>query len=257
MAKEPPPTAIVTGAAGAIGRELCAAVSARGARVLVVDRDADAAESVARELIAGGGTAESYVADVADEESSVGYVRAALDLYGRVDWYANNAGIEGPAAEIGDFPPDAFRRVLDVNVTGVFLGLRAVLPVMRRQGGGRIVNTASVAGLYATPKLVAYGASKHAVIGITRTAAIENAGHGIAVNAVCPGPQYSRMMDSIERSVRPDDPAGMRREYTTTVPMGRYGYPSEVAATVAWLFAEAPHYLTGQNIVIDGGLLVA
>lgn len=256
-ATKPPHSAIVTGAGGVIGRAISVAVAARGAAVLAVDVDEPAALETAAAVSAGGGAAVAHAADVTSEEAVAGYVETAVQLWGGVDWFANNAGIEGPAAPIESFPADGFRRVLEVNVAAVFLGLKHVLPVMRRRGRGRVVNTASVAGLYATPQLVAYGASKHAVIGITRTAAIEAAGDGIAVNAICPGPQDSRMMDAIEANVQPDDPEGMRATYMATIPMGRYGRPDEIASTVVWLLADAPDYLTGQLIVVDGGLLVA
>ena len=253
----PPIGSIVTGAGGVIGRTICCELAARGASVMVVDTDLNAAEESAQMVRDGGAASVVVQADVTSEQDVAGYVQRAVELWGGVDWFANNAGIEGPAAPVTEFPAEDFRRVLDVNVTGVFLGLKHVIAAMRTRGGGRIVNSASVAGLYATPLLIAYGASKHAVIGMTRTAAIETASDGIKVNAVCPGPQYSRMMDSIEEHVRPDDPKSMRDAYTASVPMGRYGYPEEIASTVAWLLAEAPPYLTGQNIVIDGGLLVA
>lgn len=253
----PTTAAVVTGAGGVLGREICLDIARRGAAVLAVDVDEAAAAATAGVVSDDGGTAAACRADCADEADVERYVGEALSHFGRIDWFANNAGIEGPAAGVQDYPADAFRRVLDVNVVAVFLGMKHVVPVMRRQGGGRIVNTASVAGLYATPLLIAYGASKHAVIGMTRTVAVETAAENIAVNAVCPGPQYSRMMESIEANVQPDDPSGMREAYTATVPMGRYGYPGEVAGTVGWLFDGAPPYLTGQNVVVDGGLLVA
>ena len=249
--------AIVTGAGGVIGRELAVALAARGAAVLAVDHDAALAEATAAAVVAAGGECLAHVADVTSEKQVAAMVAACLERFGRLDWLANNAGIEGPAARIEEFPADGFRRVLEVNVVGVFLGMKHAIPVLRQGGGGRIVNTASVAGLAGTPKLIAYGASKHAVIGMTRTAALENARQNIAVNAVCPGPQASRMMDSIESLVAPDDPVAAHAAYEATVPMGRYGDPAEVAQVTAWLLAEAPPYLTGQTIVVDGGLLSA
>jgi 3alpha(or 20beta)-hydroxysteroid dehydrogenase len=247
--------AVVTGAGGVIGRELALALARHSAAVLSVDHDAGLAEETAEAVRAAGGDCVAHATDVTSEEQVAGMVEAATSRWGRLDWLANNAGIEGPAGPIEEFSTEGFRQVMEVNVLGVFLGMKHALPVMHRQGGGRIVNTASVAGLYATPRLVAYGASKHAVIGMTRTAAIENARRGIAVNAVCPGPQASRMMESIEQRVAPDNPAAMHAAYEATVPMGRYGDPAEVAQVAAWLLAEAPSYLTGQTIVVDGGLL--
>lgn len=251
------PVALVTGAGGAIGRDVCLRLTRQGACVLAIDIDPSALELTVRDAEQEGGKCVAREADVTDERQVEGYVTAALSAFGSVNWFANNAGIEGPAAPLSEFPSDGFRRVLEVNVMSVFFGMKHVIPVMRQQGGGRIVNTASVAGLYATPQLIAYGASKHAVIGMTRTAAVETAADGIAVNAICPGPQNSRMMDSIESSVAPADPEAARTEYLKTIPMGRYGEPGEVADIVAWLLTAAPPYMTGQNIVVDGGLLIS
>lgn len=250
-------TAVVTGAGGVIGRALCVALARRNASVLAVDLDDESLRATVAAVADIGGTCVGHQADVTDEKSVQRFVDAAVTNFGSLDWLSNNAGIEGPAAEISAYPTDSFQRVIEINVMSVFLGMKAALPVMRRNGGGRIVNTASVAGLYATPQLIAYGASKHAVIGMTRTAAVEAAADGISVNAICPGPQESRMMDSIEAAIVTNDPRGARAAYTSTIPLGRYGYPDEIADTVAWLFAEAPAYLTGQTIVVDGGLLIS
>lgn len=249
--------AVVTGAGGTIGRPVVLELARRGAAVLAVDRDRGAAEETARHVTQEGLTCIAHEADVADETAVAGYVDEAMRRWGRIDWFANNAAIEGPAASITEFPADGFRQVMEVNVVGVFLGMKHVLSVMRDAGGGRIVNSASVAGLFGTPQVIAYGASKHAVIGMTRTAAVEFAADHIAVNAICPGPQEGRMMDAIEGNVAPDDPAGARAAYVAAIPMGRYGDPSEIAQTVAWLLTDAPPYLTGQTIVVDGGFLIA
>ena len=254
---EPSRVAVVTGAGGLIGRALSLELARRGAAVLAVDVSGDAAGAVADEVRAAGGVAEPHAADVADEPSVEGYVAAAADRWGRIDWFAANAGVEGPAGPITGFPTDGFRRVLEINVVGVFLGLKHVLPVMQRQGSGAVVTTSSVAGHFATPQTVAYGASKHAVIGLTRTAAVEHAKDGIRVNAICPGPIEGRMMRSIEANVAPDDPEALHAAYLSVIPMGRYGEAEEIARTMAWLLDDAPAYLTGQAIVVDGGFLVS
>lgn len=155
--------AIVTGAGGVIGRALCLELASRATSVLAVDQ-AGVAQEAAAAVREAGGEAVAHVADVTSEEEVAGMVAACIQRFGRLDWLANNAGITGPAGPIEEFSTDGFRRVLDVNVIGVFLGLKHGIPAMLRQGGGRIVNTASVAGLYAAPQLVAYGASKHAVV---------------------------------------------------------------------------------------------
>ncbi len=246
---------IVTGAGGAIGREIALLLAARGVAVLAADHDAAAAEATAEAVRAAGGACAAHATDVTCEEAVAGMVAACVERFGSLDLLVGNAAIEGPAGRIEELDVEAFRRVLDVNVLGVFLCLKHALPVMQQAGSGRIVTMASVAGLYATPKLAAYGASKHAVIGMTRTAAVENAGRGITVNAVCPGPQASRMMESIESQVAPADPGAARSAYEGTIPMGRYGEPAEIAAVTAWLLLDAPPYLTGQAIAVDGGLL--
>ena len=238
----------VTGAGSGIGAATVGVLAKAGGRIAALDvrwPAVKAADSTDR---------LDLTLDVTDEAATEAAFARIVTHFGRIDGLATCAGIVD-TAQFLDIDAARFRNVMDVNVLGVFLGMKHAIPAMLRGGGGRIVNTASVAGLYATPRLVAYGASKHAVIGMTRTAAIENARRGITVNAVCPGPQASRMMDSIESQVAPENPAAAHAAYAATVPMGRYGDPAEVAQVTAWLLAEAPSYLTGQTIVVDGGLL--
>ena len=162
--------------------------------------------------------------------------------------------LEHVAITLPDYPLEEFDRTMAVNVRGVFLGLRHVIPAMRRRGGGAIVNVSSQAGLRGVPELSAYSASKHAVIGLTRAAALENVREGISVNTVCPGPTDTRMMRAIEETVERQggDPSG----FAERIPIGRYGRPEEIAALVVWLLAEAPAFLTGAVLPIDGGMTV-
>ena len=196
-------------AATASGVRPASAFAKHGAKVVAVDRDGAAAEATAGIIRQNGGDALAVTADVTKSADVKAYVKAAIDKYGRIDCFFNNAGIEGKVSPIVDYDEAVFDAVIGVNVKGVFLGLKHVLPEMIRQGGGAIVNTASVAGLVGTPGMPAYVASKHAVIGLTKTAAGEVARQGIRVNAVCPGPVDTRMIHSLEAQLSPGDPAAV------------------------------------------------
>jgi NAD(P)-dependent dehydrogenase (short-subunit alcohol dehydrogenase family) len=249
--------ALITGAAGEIGTATVRLMAARGARIVAVDRDSLALARVAEALGPGVVTA-TIVADVTREADVVRYVAEACAAMGRIDVFFNNAGIEGPVHPIAEFPLEAFERVLAVNVVGVFLGLKHVIPAMARTGGGAIINSSSVAGLTGTPGICAYNASKHAVIGLTRSAAAEWAGRGIRINSINPGPIASRMMRSLEVGLAPDGKAdGMHDQFTALIPAGRYGTPEEVAALVAFLASEDARYLHGAVYTIDGGFTVS
>jgi NAD(P)-dependent dehydrogenase (short-subunit alcohol dehydrogenase family) len=243
---------IVTGGGGGIGRETCVGVGARGARVLVVDVNESLANETVTAVEAAGGEASAFVADVTDQAAVAAYVRVCEERYGGVDGFFNNAGYEGVLHPVPDYPLDDFDRVFAVNVRGVFLGLRAVIPAMLRRGGGAIVNTSSQAGLRGVANLSAYSASKHAVIGLSRAAALETARDNIRVNCVCPGPTATRMMEAIEGTVRAA--GGDPSRFVDRIPVGRYGEPHEVAALVVWLLVDAPGFLTGAVLPVDGGM---
>ena len=246
------PVVIVTGGGSGIGRAACTQLGARGARVLVVDRDLPGAEETARLTREAGGEAVAHAADVSDAAQVAGYVRACEERFGGVDAFFNNAGIEGPIATIPDYSLEDFERVFRVNVTGVFLGLKYVIPALRRRGGGAIVNTASQAGLRGVGNLSGYSASKHAVIGLSRAAALETAAEGIRVNTICPGPTSTRMMESIHTAVR--SAGGDPDSFVTRIPAGRYGEPGEIAAAAVFLLLDAPAFLTGAEVPVDGGM---
>jgi len=245
--------ALVTGGGNGIGRAACIAFAKQGAKVVAVDRDGAAAEATAGIIRQNGGDAVAVTADVTKSADVKAYVKAAIDKYGRVDCFFNNAGIEGKVSPIVDYDEAVFDAVLGVNVKGVFLGLKHVLPEMIRQGGGAIVNTASVAGLVGTPGMPAYVASKHAVIGLTKTAAGEVARQGIRVNAVCPGPVDTRMIHSLEAQLSPGDPASVNQRYQASLPTGRYSTPEEIASMVLFLCSDLASNTTGGQFVVDGG----
>jgi NAD(P)-dependent dehydrogenase (short-subunit alcohol dehydrogenase family) len=248
--------ALVTGAGGEIGTATIRLMAARGARIVAVDRDANA---LAR--LEAGLDSKSLVAtceaDVSDEASVRRYVALAIDQAKRIDVFFNNAGIEGPVHPIADYPLDDFRRVVDVNLIGVFLGLKHVIPAMAATGGGSIINSSSVAGLTGTPGICAYNATKHGVIGLTRSAAAEWAGRGVRVNSINPGPITSRMMASLESGMAPGNAQEMRTQFSAMIPAGRYGMPEEVAAVVAFLASDDARYLHGAIFTIDGGFTVS
>ena len=245
--------ALITGGGNGLGRATAAAFARQGAKVVVVDRDAAGAEATAGIIRQNGGEAIAVTADVTRSEEVKAYVRTAIEAFGQIDCFFNNAGIEGKVAPTADYDEAVFDQVIDVNVKGVFLGLRHVLPEMIRRGRGAVVNTASVAGLVGTPGMPAYVASKHAVIGLTKTAAGEVARAGVRVNAVCPGPIDTRMIHAVESMLSPSDPGSVSSRYQANIPLGRYGTVEEVANLVLFLCSDLASNTTGGQFVVDGG----
>lgn len=245
--------AVVTGAAGGIGRAACVRFAAEGASVVAVDLQGSDLDGVLGAIHEVGGDAIIVPADVTRSDQVRGYVEAAIARFGRIDAFFNNAGIEGWVGPSTEYPEDIFDRVMAVNVKGVWLGMKYVVPEMRKAGGGAIVNTASVAGLGGTPNIIAYGASKHAVIGLTKSAALEFGPDRIRVNAICPSPIETRMMRSLERGMNPDNPEATKQLIAANIPLGRYGEPEEVAALVAFLCSDEARYISGGQYTIDGG----
>ncbi len=246
---------VVTGGGGGIGRAAAARFAAEGAHLALVDMRRTALEESAAAVEKAGGRALVVEADVTQDADVARYVAETTRAFGGIDCLFNNAGVLGAVKPITDYPEDTFDRVMAVNVKGVWLGLKHVAPAIRARGGGAIVNTASIAGLRGTPHLVAYTASKHAVIGLTRTASLELARHHIRVNAVCPAPIDTPMASAFEQGFRPGDPRAFRERMSATIPLARYGSPEEVAALVVFLCSDDASYLTGGIYTVDGGAM--
>jgi NAD(P)-dependent dehydrogenase (short-subunit alcohol dehydrogenase family) len=248
--------AVVTGAAGVIGTATMRLLAERGARIVAVDRKAQELQIAVRDLPASA-QALSVTADVTDENEVAEYVRAAVDKFGTIDAFYNNAGIEGDVAPIARYSLETFRRVLDVNVVGVFLGMKHVLPVMLRQNKGSIINTASIAGLLGSPEVAVYSASKHAVIGLTKSAAQECAATAVRVNCVCPGLIDSRMLSAILQGRNQGNAPTPTEKIVERIPARRLGQASEVASIVAFLASDEASYVSGSAYTVDGGRTAA
>ncbi len=242
-------TALVTGGSSGIGRAAALAFAHAGAAVMVADIDVDGGTETIALIRRQGGSADFIETDVTNAVEVDAMVAATVDRFGRLDCAFNNAGISGGWVSLLDCDDATFDRVMAVNVKGVWHCLRAQLHVMLDQGNGAIVNMASVAGLIGTPMLPAYGASKHAVVGLTKSAALGYADRGIRVNAVCPGFINTPMVDGFIEQV-----LALADRVQQSAPVGRIGQPDEVAATVVWLCSDAASFINGAAVPIDGGL---
>ena len=242
--------ALVTGAGSGIGRATSVLFAEKGARVALADVNVAGGEATVEMITSSGGEAIFIECDVSIEEQVIAMVDRTVSAFGRLDYAHNNAGIDGAMAPIADQPTEEYDRVLDVNLKGVFLGMKYEIPVMASQGGGAIVNTASALGLIGFPGMAPYVASKHGVNGLTKNAALEYATAGIRVNALCPGVVRTPMVDELVASV-----PGFEEQILATTPMGRLAEPSEMAEVVVWLCSDAASYVTGHMLVADGGMV--
>lgn len=240
--------ALVTGAGAGIGRATALAFAEQGLKVVVADIDLAAAEAVAKTIVDAGGEALCVRCDVTRDAEVQAMLDAARERFGRVDYAFNNAGIEIEKGKLAEGSEAEFDAIMGVNVKGVWLCMKHQLPLMLAQGGGVIVNTASVAGLGAAPKMSIYSASKHAVIGLTKSAAIEYAKKGIRVNAVCPAVIDTDMFRrAYEADPRKDEFAAAMH------PVGRVGKVEEIAAAVLYLCSDGAAFTTGHALAVDGG----
>lgn len=245
--------AVVTGGAGGIGKKTAELFLKEGAKVLLVDLFSEALSKTKNEL-APYGEVITATADVSKEEDTIQYVKAAVDHFGRIDIFFNNAGIEGKVAPLVEQTVEDFEKVMNVNVRGVFLGLKHVLPLMMKQGSGSIINTSSVAGLAGWPGITPYVASKHAVVGLTKNAALEAASANVRVNSIHPSPVNTRMMRTIEAGVGKDSLDDAKTSISQDIPLGRYGEVSDIANLVLFLASDESTFITGCQYRVDGGI---
>jgi NAD(P)-dependent dehydrogenase (short-subunit alcohol dehydrogenase family) len=251
MGKLTDKVAIVTGGSGGIGAATTRLFADEGARVMVVDLDEAALAALVDEV--GADKLAYTVCDVSDPTQVEAYVAATVERFGGIDIAVLNAGIEGRVGSIVDTPTELFDRVMSVNVRGVWLGLKHVIPHMEARGGGSVVITSSIAGVRGRPHIAPYSTSKHAVVGLMRSAALELGEKNIRVNTVNPSPIETRMMRSLEQGFNPDDPDKFRTDYAASSPIGRYGEPDEVAKMMLFLASDDSAYCSGSVFMVDSG----
>lgn len=244
--------AIITGGAGGIGKATAKKFLNEGAKVMIVDLMEDVLKKTIEEL--DSEHVHYHAADVSKAENVKAYLEACIFQFGKVDIFFNNAGIEGKFSSIADYPEEIFDRVIAVNLKGVWLGCQKVIPKMTN--GGSVIITSSIAGLKGFKNLGPYVASKHAVTGIMRTAALEFADRNIRVNSVHPGPVNNRMMRSIEEQISPQNPDEAQKDFEVSIPFKRFAENEEIADLVVFLASEESKYLTGTTQVIDGGMII-
>lgn len=242
-------TAIVTGAASGIGRASAKRFAEEGANVVVADIDTEGGSETVSRITANGGEATFVKVNVTDENDIEKMVETAVDTYGGLDIAHNNAGIEGDGSPLTEQTRDNWDQVLDINLTGVWLAMKAEIPKIIEQGGGSIVNTSSIAGLSADGS-APYVASKHGVVGLSRAAAVQYADEDIRVNSVCPGVVRTPM---VERTLE-EHPEAIE-QITAEQPLGRMAKPEEVANAVVWLASDGASFVNGHPLPVDGGML--
>ncbi len=239
--------AIVTGGTSGIGKATVIKMVEEGAKVIIADLLEGAHTQMLTDIVKSGGEAQFYSMDVSLLPDVEGVIKHCIDSYGKLDIMINNAGIGGSLSNFESIKDDEWHKIIAINQTGVFYCMREALKVMKTQQYGSIVNTASIAGIGSAPRMGAYAASKHAVVGMTKTAAAEYGKFGIRVNAVCPSVILTPMANSLI------DSEGFSEIIKQSIPMKRFGLAEEVASTIAWLCSDQASFITGETVRIDGG----
>ncbi|MGO1059664.1 glucose 1-dehydrogenase [Planococcus sp. FY231025] len=246
---------LITGGGSGLGRASALAIAKQGAKLVLVDMNKDSLEESKKEVLdaAPDAAVEVFEANVTNEEEVQNYVQFTIDKFGRIDGFFNNAGIEGKQNLTEDYGSDEFQKVISVNLNGVFFGMKYVLKVMKEQGSGSIVNTASVGGIRGVGNQSGYAASKHGVVGLTRNSGVEYGQYGISINAIAPGAIMTPMVEGSLKQMAGDNWEAAGKEFVSVNPMKRFGKPEEVGNLVAFLLSDSSRFINASVITIDGG----
>lgn len=243
---------LITGAGSGIGRAAALLAGQEGAQVIAADIGMEQAEAVAAEIVRGGGKAVAERIDVAQRAQHEALVEQVVATHGRLDGAFNNAGVPGPVAPLLDYDDAEFSRVIDINLKGVWHGMKAQIRQMLAQGGGALVNNSSIGGVVGKAGISGYSATKHGVLGLTRSAALEYASQGVRINAICPGIIKTPLYDAV---IQGD--SATEQYFQNLQPVGRWGRPEEVAEAVVWLLSDRASLVHGHALVVDGGFTAA